>query len=246
MKDELKQIGLTGGEAKVYLALLKIGASKVGLIVKESKVSYSKVYEVLGRLIEKGLASYIIKEKTKYFQAVEPNRIKEFLENKEKEIRKNKQLLKKIIVQLNNVKSNEKVQNAQIFIGIDGLKSAYNDLIKNARKRDELFFSYIHDEKYFEIADLFYAQQFHIFKELRLKLKGISTFEFKNSKYFTKVPKFIELKFVNFPLPGIIDVFDNKVLFTTWYEKPIGFLIESNEISNNFRNYFKSIWKIAK
>jgi len=43
---------------------LKLGSSTVGPIVKGSKVSYSKIYEVLGRLLEKGIISYNIKEKT--------------------------------------------------------------------------------------------------------------------------------------------------------------------------------------
>ena len=50
MKDELKKLGLTEGEASVYLALLKLNSSTVGAIVKDSGVSYSKIYEVLGRL----------------------------------------------------------------------------------------------------------------------------------------------------------------------------------------------------
>lgn len=246
MKEELKKMGLTEGEAKVYIALLKIGISKVGLIVKESGVSYSKIYEVLGRLIEKGLVSFIIKEKTKYFQAVEPNKIKEFLDDKEKEIIENKKILDKLIPQLNNLQSNSQEQSSQIFIGIEGLKSAYNILTKESSKGDTLLFSYIHDEKYFENTDLFYNQQFHKFKKLGLKLKGVSTFSFKNSKYFTKPPNFVELRFVDFPLPAIVDIFKDKVLITTWREKPIAFLIQSKEVADNLRKYFEELWKIAK
>lgn len=246
MKNELKKMGLTEGEARVYLALLKIGASKVGPIVKESGVSYSKIYEVLGRLIEKGLTSFIMKEKTKYFQAVGPNRIREFLDDKEKEIIENKKTLDKLIPKLNNLKLNAPEQNSQIFMGIQGLKSAYDILTKDSNKGDVLLFSYIHDEKYFKNADLFYSQQFHRFKKLGIKLKGISTSNFKNSKYFTNPPNFIELKFVDFPLPALADIFNDKVLFTTWHEKPIAFLIQSKELSDNFRKHFEELWKIAK
>jgi sugar-specific transcriptional regulator TrmB len=41
MLSELIQLGLTNGEARVYLSLLKLGSSKVGSIVKDSRVSYS-------------------------------------------------------------------------------------------------------------------------------------------------------------------------------------------------------------
>ena len=64
-KEYLIRIGLTDGEAKTYLALLKTGSSSVGPIVKEAKVAYSNIYDILDRLLEKGLISFILKEKTK-------------------------------------------------------------------------------------------------------------------------------------------------------------------------------------
>jgi len=64
-KDKLKQIGLTDGEARAYFALLEIGPSTVGPIVARSNIAYSRIYEVLNRLIEKGLVSFVSKEKTK-------------------------------------------------------------------------------------------------------------------------------------------------------------------------------------
>jgi hypothetical protein len=48
--QELIQLGLTDGEARIYASLLKLGSSKVGAIVRDSHVSYSKIYDVLERL----------------------------------------------------------------------------------------------------------------------------------------------------------------------------------------------------
>jgi sugar-specific transcriptional regulator TrmB len=45
----LEEIGLTEGESKVYLALLKLGATKTGPLIKEADVSSSKVYKILER-----------------------------------------------------------------------------------------------------------------------------------------------------------------------------------------------------
>ena len=48
----LEKLGLTKGEIKVYLALNKLGESSIGPIGKESKVSKSKMYDILDKLIE--------------------------------------------------------------------------------------------------------------------------------------------------------------------------------------------------
>jgi len=71
MLSELIQLGLTNGEARIYLSLLKLGSSKVGSIVKDSRVSYSKVCDVLERLITKGLVSYVTFDIiSKYWQVI--------------------------------------------------------------------------------------------------------------------------------------------------------------------------------
>ena len=41
---------LTMGESKVYQALVELGESPIGNIIKLSKVSHSKIYDILKRL----------------------------------------------------------------------------------------------------------------------------------------------------------------------------------------------------
>jgi len=246
MLEELRNIGLTNGESRTYLSLLKLGSSTVGPIVKESGISYSKIYEVLGRLLEKGLVSYNIKEKTKYFQAVSPNKLLSFLEQKENEIVENKNQLKKILPKLERIKDERVFQEAEIFLGYKGLKTAYEILLKGKSKEEILLFFYLHDEKYAENADLFYQQEFHYFKKEGIRLRGITTPNFKNSKFYKKPPKFVDLKFVDFPLPSVVDICNKKVLLTMWRDTPIGILIQSKEVYENYKNYFDEVWKIAK
>lgn len=245
MLEELKKIGLTDGESRAYLALLKLGSSTVGPIVKESRISYSKIYEVLGRLLEKGVISYNIKEKTKHFQSVAPNRLLDILEQKEKEIIENKNQLKKIIPNLERIKDKRLLQEAEIFLGINGLRTAYELLLEETTKEDLLFF-YLHDERYAEKADLFYKQEFHYFRKLGIKLKGIANTDYKKSKSFAKAPSFVKIKFVDFPLPSMVDIYNGKILIVTWRENPISIIIRSKEIYENYKEYFNEIWKIAK
>jgi hypothetical protein len=46
-------------------------------------------------------------------------------------------------------------------------------------------------------------------------------------------------------VPSTIDICRDKVLLIDW-NKPTGFLIKSQEMADNFRQYFYSVWKQAK
>ncbi len=246
MQKELVELGLTEGEAKVYLAMLKLGFSTVGPIVKEAGVANSKVYFIIQRLIDKGLASHIIKEKTRYYHAVPPERLNDYLEKKEEEINHSKELLKKILPQLNKNIASDFPQEAEIFVGFKGMKTAYELLLEKHDTKTPLLFFYIYDTEQFKKHDIFFKQAFHYYRKIGLKLRGISTLEYKKSKYFETPPAFMDLRFVNFPLPSMVDIYKNKVLLTSWKDKPLAYLIHSREISENFRKYFEAVWKVAK
>src|SRR3989338_6757378 len=79
----LQRVGLTPGEAKIYLALLELGQSTTGPIVNKSKVSTSKTYKILERLENKGLVSHIIKRNIIHWSAANPKRIYDFFDRLE-------------------------------------------------------------------------------------------------------------------------------------------------------------------
>lgn len=236
-KELLINLGLTDGEAKVYLALTKYGSSTVGPIVKEAKVAYSNIYEILNRLLEKGLISFIIKEKTKYFQVTSFSQLNEYLNKKEAEIEKEKISLKKIIPELEKLKEIKEKQEAEIFVGFKGVKTAYERLVEGNKNEEYLFF-YIAEKNYKEI-DQFYMSLYEKFKNL--KIKGIANTNYKESK-FIKRTKF-KVKYVDFPIPGNIDIHEDKVMFTSFKDTPLAILITSKDMADKFKEYFYSIWK---
>ncbi|MBI2673635.1 TrmB family transcriptional regulator [Candidatus Woesearchaeota archaeon] len=246
MIEELKELGLTGGEAKVYLAMLGLGSTTVGPIVKKSGISYSKIYEVLQRLINKGLVGFIIKEKTKYFQAVEPRRLYEFLEKQEAQLEENKEKLNKIIPRLEQLKEPAEREEASIFIGFKGIRTAYEVLLANAKKSEPVLFFYVYSKEYAEEVDNFYRKLFVYFKKINIKFKGITLEDFKKSHFMKNIPDLIEARFVKFPLPSNVDICQDRVLQIAFDKKPIAVLIHSQEIADNYRLYFNNLWRIAK
>ena len=240
---ELLKVGLTDGESKVYLALSELGSSTVGPIVKKSRVAYSNIYDILNRLIEKGLVSFVIKSKTKYFQAATSKNLLIYLENKEKELLQQKNELKKILPNLEKIQGSHLSQEAEIFLGLKGLTAAYEKMLRSRTKKNEVLYFYIHEEDYAEKSDLFYHSIQHLSK--KVKMRGLANKEYKKS-WFAKKSKFLNVKYVNFPIPGTIDISEDFVLIISWKPEIVGILIKSESIAENLRNYFNKVWKMAK
>ena len=66
-KKSLEKIGLTSYEIKTFSALLKSGEMTASDLSQKSGVPYSKIYEVLGSLEEKGWIGSDDSRPTKYF-----------------------------------------------------------------------------------------------------------------------------------------------------------------------------------
>lgn len=98
--NQFLQLGLSEYEAKVYLALLK----KKSLLAREvsqiSKVPRTRIYEVLSKLIEKGLCVEILNN-VKRYKAVEPSvALNRLLLYKREELNKSEELANSVISDL--------------------------------------------------------------------------------------------------------------------------------------------------
>lgn len=240
---ELLKVGLTDGEAKVYLALSELGSSTVGPIVKKSGIAYSNIYDVLDRLIKKGVVSFVIKSKTKYFQAATPKNLLIYLENREKEISLQKLELKKILPDIEKLQESTPSQEAEVFVGRKGLRTAYEKMLKDKTKKDEVLYFYFHSKEYADESDLFY----HSIQELtkKVSMRGIANEEYRKS-WFQQKSHFLNVKFVDFPTPGNVDILKDRIMFISWRPSIVAVLIHSKEIADNFTKYFNEVWKKAK
>ncbi len=242
--EELKRIGLTYGESRVYLSLLETGSSTVGPIVKKSGVAYSNIYEILQRLIGKGLVSFIIKNKTKYFQAANPEYLKEYLEKKEKEIEQNKKTLDVILPKIQEMQKIKPEQEAEVYIGINGLRSAYAKAMQN--EKGEWLWFYQEKEEYSKDIEKLYPTVLQLLKKSRFHIKGIASESYRRSKLHKRLGRFQETRFVSFPIPVNMDMIGNTILIES-FRKPITVIsIKSETIAEDMRNYFYSVWKVAK
>ena len=239
------KLGLTEGESKVYASLLELGPSTVGPLLKRAKVAHSNIYEILDRLLEKGIVTIIIKNGVKTFQPVSPINLTKYLEKKQTELNSQKETLNNILPRIQNLERSFPKQEAMLFIGIRGLTAAYKEFFAEASKKDENLWIYVHDESYATISDKFYL---HTWMEIgkNIKSRGIGNKSYKKSSFIKEFRKKYEFRHVSFPIFSHGEVFKDKFLLVSWEDPIITVLVKAKHVSDNFRKYFYSVWNVAK
>jgi len=233
----LEDLGLSKGEIKVYTTLLEIGITKVGTIIEKSNMASSAVHNSTNSLIDKGLIAYIKKGKVKFYQAVSPKQLIDFIDEKKKKVL---EILPELEKRQNL--SKEK-QEAEIFEGSKGITTMLNILTEDAKKGDKyLFFANNIKDNNEEIQSFFVKYDIKR-KEMGLKIRGLAS---KEIKYLFVKRKFLKMKYPDFPIPSNISIFKNKVVFFSWGEKPIGYLIKSEQITEMYTQLFDRIWGVQK
>lgn len=238
----LEQIGLTKWESQTYLALLELGSTTTGPLVKKCEVPQSKIYSVLGALNKKGLASYIIKGKTKYFQASDPDKILSLLKENETRV---KSLLSEL-----KAKQHQSKQSVELFEGLKSMRAILLGLIQDVRKGEEWYgFSTGETSKNPEI-ERFYewwgSLKIHsgLKDHLLISLSNKSEFEASLSKE-AKCVSSHTIKYSKVSFPGDTAIFRDKVILFNWEGPPSATLITSKSLSLQYQSFFLGAWKQA-
>ncbi|TSC60672.1 MAG: transcriptional regulator TrmB [Candidatus Peregrinibacteria bacterium Greene0416_62] len=119
-----EDLGLSMNEAKIYDALITYGGSGVSTIALRSSVHRSNAYDSLHRLIKKGLVYEVFSQKETIYEAVDPGKLLEFVEEKQAKVQA---ALPSLLSQFQQHRSPER---AYIFKGIEGVKNYLREALK--------------------------------------------------------------------------------------------------------------------
>lgn len=244
----LREAGLTDGEIRVYLSLLKLGSVTTGAIIEHSKISRSIVYQILDKLIEKGLVSYIIKNKTKYFQASQPNRILEYIEEREEKIKKNKREIEKIIPELIMKQKSFKKSEVNLYFGLKGIRTAYEHIYLKLKRGGEFYFLGIPPTEPVE-QDIYWEKDHK--KRIKVGIKCKLLFSQGTSKEVIKDRnkyKWCEAKIMPIAIktPAMFMTYKDTTVIILQEPSAIAVEIINQEITDSFQAYFNEYWKKAK
>ncbi len=240
----LKEIGLTEGEIKVYLALFRLGSTSTGALIKESQVHASKVYPILDRLIEKGLVSFVKEGKKTIYTANPATTIISYLDKLQNKLSKQKTSAAQLIEELTKLKSLTREESeTTVFRGIKGLKNAYTIAIQNLKKGDEVYSMFLPkvDPSLLSFFERFITDVSN-HKVNHYLLYNEPSPEAELIKHLSGVHVKINVT-QGYQSPAEMCVYgDYTIISTSGAEEYLTVLIKDTNIANSFKNQFRIIW----
>jgi sugar-specific transcriptional regulator TrmB len=245
----LEKLGLTQGETKTYVALLKLGSSSTGPIAKASQVSRSKLYSILDKLEKKGFVSHIERNGVVYFQSVEPTKIKDYLKDKEDELKDLEQEFEKYLPSLNFFYERSGTsQNVTVYQGLKGLRVAHEHTYLKLRRGEEYCYLGIPPHQ---------PEEHHLYWQKDHKRRAEAGIECKllfNRDTAREVLKdrngysLCDARYmpVNIKTPTYFLIYKDTTMMAIPSKDPITIEIINQEITNSFKAYFEEFWKKSK
>ncbi len=246
--DLLQRIGLTTGESKVYLALLKLGQTTTGPIVKKSGVTTSKSYKILARLEEKGLVSHVFKNKVMYFKAASPEKVLDLITMQYNELESKKREVERILPEmLAYQKQIEEEQEAEIYYGLAGLDTVFSEQVRRLKKGEVAYVMGITSGKVYgeKVNDFFRRLQ------AKREQKGIVTKllygeEARGTLSYQEQSTLCRIRYLPYASLVAINVYKDVTIIGVFVGNPVLFKLKSRAVAENFIRYFEMLWKLGR
>lgn len=237
----LEKMGLTVNETKAYLALLRTGSTSSGPLVEKTGLHIPRVYDALRGLQHKGLVSYVMKNKKKFFEAASPERFMDLLKEQEKEF-------EGVLPELRKLERSAelKPEPATVFSGVRGLRTVLDSVLEELEGGGE----YVD----FGVSGLFrktMGPYWDIWQRTK-KERGIRSrciFDEKVKGSEIEMEYYGEARFVpgRFHCPSDTMIFKDKIVVFAWTaEPPTAVVIRDAATANGYKNIFEWMWKNAK
>jgi len=237
-KNILKELGLSDKETEVYITLLPLGKINLQEIAKRIELPRTTIYNTLNYLSGKGLVSRIIRSGVTYFEAVEPSKFLDTLNQK-------KELLLSVLPELEGLKKEIKFSSSvEIYEGFKGVSTILNEVFK---VKQEVFYfgSY---SKSLEILKHLPEHSGNLRLDKKIHAKIIIDPYDEERFHKSLYKKITEMRFLESlkDFPCMIFIFGNSVAIYTVTGDVIGVIIRNKEVSRAIKIIFDLYWKISK
>ncbi|MDO8481159.1 MAG: helix-turn-helix domain-containing protein [Nanoarchaeota archaeon] len=235
----LRELGLTANESEVYLTLLGLGSVSVNVIAEKSGLHRQAVYDALDRLLEKGFVSFVLSSNRKHFQAIRPERILDYLREKEERFRG---VLPSL---LSLAAAPQEDTSVEVFKGKGVIRTLYNDIVKEARKAGGgICISGADERKFLEDDRIALEQHLANLRRMRCKervliregdahqLKGPQTeYRVMGKESFSPAPIF---------------AYGSTLAFFVFGKPNYAVIVRNKELAQAYKKQFNLLWKFSK
>jgi sugar-specific transcriptional regulator TrmB len=229
----LEKLGLSEKEAKAYLALLALGEATAARLASRTGITRTLLYEIMDKLIERGLVSSVIKEGIKHFRAAEPGVLLNDLEEKKKN-------LKQVMPELSSLAAAEKKETAvSLYRGRKGVNTVLRMIIEE--KAD-----YYLTGGAQEACD-FFEHENKVFVK-RAAEAGIKGFILASEGDGFFIGKLEEYRYIPAQLLSMVTniIWGDKTAILVWSDPCHAIVIENDKIAESNISTFEYLWKGAK
>ncbi|MFH1127141.1 MAG: helix-turn-helix domain-containing protein [archaeon] len=238
--ENLEKLGLSPNESKIYLALLDIGSSTADKISQKAGIHRRTIYDNIEKLLNKGLISYSIRSSKKYFEAADPNRLKDIISEKKQKIENQEKILKDILPELLIAQKYSKdKQEVNVYKGKEGIKTILWDILRTGKPNCVI--GAHSSEEFRDMLALFHKER------IKLKIKNRMIFkrdDIKRALRFSKLP-YTEVRIMptEYGSPIAINIYGDKIgLLIRSVRNPLGVMIKNKDTADGFRAYFEVLW----
>lgn len=129
IKNSLIKLGLSETEARVYLAMLKLGPDTVQHIAREAKISRTAAYEIISGLEKKGLASSFTQGKRKNFTAEDPEKLESYFEGRIRDIQSELGLFNRVLPEIRLLQGGVSKPRVRYYKGDEAVRALFRDVV---------------------------------------------------------------------------------------------------------------------
>lgn len=237
--DALTSLGLTDKEAKMYIALYKLGKATAYQIAKEAGVKRPTVYALMDELRKKGLALVVPHEKNQVFIAKNPH---EFISEYQMQFNKNAH---DILGSLPTLTKPAEETGVIVFKGSGTLAQGLSyGLHRTKEKQIYAFYASVGKHAKVNPAYTEHAMQIH---QLGLKLKCIIPSDSADEVFRKDDKKYgFEIKKINHTLfsPNISVEICGDVVKIIFHKKKEVMTIEEKELADFYKQIFMVMWRV--
>lgn len=234
---ELKELGLTDNEIKVYLVLLRWGLLNPTKIAEKTGLHRSYIYDTLERLLEKGIINTLLVDNKKHYQAVDPKALREIFELKLRQ-------LDSILPSLSGL---FKLSKEETRVELHKGKRVYRTLIKelvSSLQRNDVIYLFGIDEDALETVEPIYLKQYFAIlqdKDVKEKIiiaKGARKLKRKNLNYRELDDKYIG--------ESAMVIHKDRVFIFVGSMPMYLISVKSEKVAETYRKQFELLWGVAK